>query len=129
MDSSEDPKNQQREKSPVKSKSQTETRQTKQQRKWFEVTLDSIGDGVITVDVDGKVTRLNPVAEALTGWKNADARGRPLENVFHIKCFSPLWGGEAPGIHSEPFFMRSVSRWTWRRTPWRRAGCCSAMQR
>ena len=84
MDSSEDPKNQQREKSPVKSTSQTETRQTKQQRKWFEVTLDSIGDGVITVDVDGKVTRLNPVAEALTGWKNADARGRPLENVFHI---------------------------------------------
>ena len=84
MDSSEDPKNQQREKSPVKSTSQTETRQTKQQRKWFEVTLDSIGDGVITVDVDGKVTRLNPVAEALTGWKNADARGQPLESVFHI---------------------------------------------
>jgi len=84
MDSSEDPKNQQREKSPVKSTSQTETRQTKQQRKWFEVTLDSIGDGVITVDVDGKVTRLNPVAEALTGWKNADARGQPLEKVFHV---------------------------------------------
>jgi len=84
MDSSEDPKNQQQEKSPVKSTSQTETRQTKQQRKWFEVTLDSIGDGVITVDVDGKVTRLNPVAEALTGWKNADARGQLLENVFHI---------------------------------------------
>src|SRR5882724_2720343 len=84
MDSSEDPKNQQQEKSPVKSTSQTETRQTKQQRKWFEVTLDSIGDGVITVDVDGKVTRLNPVAEALTGWKNADARGQPLKKVFHV---------------------------------------------
>ncbi|HMH43442.1 MAG TPA: PAS domain S-box protein, partial [Pyrinomonadaceae bacterium] len=84
MDASEFPANQQQEKSSVKSASQTETRQVKQQRKWFEVTLASIGDGVITADIDGKVTMLNPVAEELTGWKNADARGQPLARVFHI---------------------------------------------
>jgi len=83
MDSSEDPESQQ-EKSSVQSGSQTETRRVRQQRKWFEVTLASIGDGVITVDVDGKVTLMNPVAEALTGWQNADAKGQPLETVFHI---------------------------------------------
>ena len=84
MDPSEDPENQQPEQLSAKSAAQAETRQVKQQRKWFEVTLDSIGDGVITIDVDGKVTMLNPVAEALTGWKNADATGQPLENVFRI---------------------------------------------
>src|SRR5437879_10626406 len=84
MDFRQDPNKQHRDKSSVTSASQTETRQTKQQRKWFEVTLASIGDGVITADVDGKVTMLNPIAESLTGWKNADARGQPLERVFHI---------------------------------------------
>lgn len=49
------------------------------------VTLHSIGDGVITTDVDGKVELLNPVAEELTGWKNADAKDLPLEAVFNIK--------------------------------------------
>jgi PAS domain S-box-containing protein len=56
----------------------------KQQRKWFEVTLASIGDGVITADVDGNVTMMNTVAEQLTGWKSAEAQGKPLNRVFHI---------------------------------------------
>src|SRR5205807_8131639 len=84
MDSRQDPNKQHRDKSSVTSASKTETRQIKQQRKWFEVTLASIGDGVITTDVDGKVTMLNPVAESLTGWQNAVARGQPLEHVFQI---------------------------------------------
>src|SRR3989440_3626382 len=83
MDSAQDPNNQQPKKA-VTSTSETDTRQIKQQRKWFEVTLASIGDGVITADIDGRVTMLNPVAESLTGWKNADARGQPLEDVFQI---------------------------------------------
>ena len=55
-----------------------------QQREWFEVTLNSIGDAVITTNVDGRVTSLNPVAEAMTGWSVAEARGEPLERVFRI---------------------------------------------
>ena len=54
------------------------------QREWFEVTLNSIGDAVITTDVAGRVTSLNPVAEVMTGWSNAEARGEPLEQIFRI---------------------------------------------
>ncbi len=54
------------------------------QREWFRVALSSIGDAVITTDAGGTVTWLNPVAETLTGWAQADATGRPLDAVFHI---------------------------------------------
>ena len=47
-------------------------------------TLDSIGDAVIVTDKRGVVTRMNPVAEELTGWSRADASGRPLGEVFRI---------------------------------------------
>ena len=50
----------------------------------LRAVLYSIGDGVITCDRQGKVTLLNPVAEALTGWQEAEALGKPLEEVFRI---------------------------------------------
>jgi PAS domain S-box-containing protein len=56
----------------------------RQQREWFEVTLSSIGDAVITTDTEGKVTFLNPMAEMMTGWKTAEAAGERLEKVFNI---------------------------------------------
>ncbi len=49
-----------------------------------EVTLKSIGDGVITTDQNGNVTYLNPIAENLTGWSNHSANGRPVEDIFKI---------------------------------------------
>ncbi|MEI6890956.1 MAG: response regulator [Pontiella sp.] len=49
----------------------------------LRVTLDSIAEAVITTDVDGGVQHLNPVAEALTGWRNADAVQRPIGEVFN----------------------------------------------
>jgi PAS domain S-box-containing protein len=54
------------------------------ERERLAVTLESIGDGVIATDTEGRVTTLNPVAEALTGWSQADARGRPIGEVFRI---------------------------------------------
>jgi len=53
-------------------------------KKDLSITLNSIGDGVITTDLSGNVTRMNPVASILTGWKEADACGRPLNEVFNI---------------------------------------------
>jgi PAS domain S-box-containing protein len=60
------------------------TEEAAQQHEWFRVTLSSIGDAVITTDTAAKVTFLNPVAEALTGWKSGAAAGRPVEQVFQI---------------------------------------------
>ncbi|MDH5298447.1 MAG: PAS domain S-box protein, partial [Desulfobulbaceae bacterium] len=48
------------------------------------VTLRSIGDGVITTDVQGKVLMVNKVAEALTGWHQEEAEGRPFTEIFKI---------------------------------------------
>lgn len=48
------------------------------------VTLQSIGDAVITTDAEGGVEYLNPVAEALTGWTTEEARNKPLADVFNI---------------------------------------------
>ena len=50
----------------------------------LRVTLMSIGDAVITTDPDGFVEWMNPVSERLTGWTAEQARGRPLQQVFHI---------------------------------------------
>ncbi len=49
-----------------------------------QVTLNSIGDAVLTTDLAGKVTYLNQVAEAMTGWSREAALGRPLVEVFRI---------------------------------------------
>jgi PAS domain S-box-containing protein len=54
------------------------------QREWFRVTLQSIGDGIVASDPEGRVTFMNPVAERLTGWSSDEARGQPLAEVFHI---------------------------------------------
>ena len=56
---------------------------------WYEkelaqVTLNSIGDGVITTAKDGKIEALNLVAEQLTGWPSAEAKEMPLLEVFNI---------------------------------------------
>jgi PAS domain S-box-containing protein len=54
------------------------------EREKIRVTLTSVGDAVIVTDDRGRVTLMNGVAESLTGWREADAIGRPLADVFTI---------------------------------------------
>ena len=57
-------------------------RQGKHTQERLSAVLGIIGEGVIMVDVNGFVTMLNPAAEAWTGWKQADALGKMIEEVF-----------------------------------------------
>ena len=54
------------------------------EKELFEVTLMSIGDGVICTDKEGRVRFINKTAQKLTGWSEEEAIGRPLREVFHI---------------------------------------------
>src|SRR5580704_5092044 len=49
-----------------------------------QITLNSIGDAVVSTDISGQITYLNGVAEDLTGWSQKEAVGHPLEDVFRI---------------------------------------------
>lgn len=49
-----------------------------------QVTLKSIGDAVITTDIQGRIQYLNPIAEQLTGWRLEECQGMPLDDVFQI---------------------------------------------
>ncbi len=53
-------------------------------REWLRVTLSSIGDAVLATDTARRITFVNPVAAALTGWLEEQAMGQPVENVFRI---------------------------------------------
>ncbi len=58
-----------------------------------QITLQSIGDGVITTDADSNVEYINPVAEELTGWKVDDGSGRGIDEIFrgfHEETCEPL---------------------------------------
>jgi diguanylate cyclase (GGDEF)-like protein/PAS domain S-box-containing protein len=55
-----------------------------EQNERAQVTLNSIGDAVVSTDVAGNVTYLNIVAQTLTGWSQLEAAGHPLEDVFRI---------------------------------------------
>ena len=49
-----------------------------------QVTLQSIGDAVISTDAEGRIEYINPVAESLTAWSLAEARGRPIGDVLNL---------------------------------------------
>lgn len=56
----------------------------RQERELLQVTLSSIGDAVIATDGEGKITFMNPIAEAVTGWTASEATGKALPEVFHV---------------------------------------------
>ena len=58
--------------------------QLAEEKEKAQVTLQSIGDAVLTADAEARVEYLNPVAEQLTGWTAAEAAGRPVSEVFQL---------------------------------------------
>jgi PAS domain S-box-containing protein len=59
-------------------------RRAREEHEKLRVTFASIGDAVITTDAVGRIASVNPVAESVTGWKDAEAAGQSIENVFRI---------------------------------------------
>lgn len=55
-----------------------------EEKERLAVTMQSIGDGIITTDAEGKVVLLNQAAESMTGWSQSEARGLPLDRVFTL---------------------------------------------
>lgn len=64
-----------------------------QERVLVETTLQSLGEAVISTDVEGRVVIMNKMAQQLTGWDIADAKGKPLSDVYHV----------VDGLTLEPF--------------------------
>ncbi|HEX4150903.1 MAG TPA: PAS domain S-box protein [Steroidobacteraceae bacterium] len=61
-----------------------------------QVTLQSIGDAVITTDSEGRIDYMNPVAESLTGWENREAQGRSIGEVLSVVDEGTGEAGESP---------------------------------
>jgi diguanylate cyclase (GGDEF)-like protein/PAS domain S-box-containing protein len=61
-----------------------------------QVTLQSIGDAVITTDADGRIDYMNPIAESLTGWENHEAQTRLIGEVFTVVDEATREAGESP---------------------------------
>ncbi|MFZ5948030.1 MAG: PAS domain S-box protein [Stygiobacter sp.] len=56
-----------------------------QHQEKFKVTMDSLGEGIITLDTNGKVQYINSIAEEMTGWNLREARGRNLHEIYPVK--------------------------------------------
>ncbi len=59
-------------------------RELREETKWLDITLKSIGFAVIATDSNGSVTFMNPISEILTGWQMKEALGKDLEKVLRI---------------------------------------------
>lgn len=56
----------------------------KQQKKWLNTVLESIGDAVVTTDNNGNITFVNRVAESITQWIKSETLGRPINDVVRL---------------------------------------------
>lgn len=81
-------------------------KQLKQSEEWLSTTLNSIGDGVIATDCDEKITFMNPIAEALTGWSGQGIVGKSLEDIFRV--VDAVTGLPAPNLSKRVLARNSV---------------------
>ena len=79
------------------------------QRNFSQLTLQSIIDGVLTTDISGNITSMNPMAEQLTGWPVEKAHGRPISEIMHIleeetksRIENPIANIESRSVLDEP---------------------------
>jgi PAS domain S-box-containing protein len=72
--------------------------EVREQEAWLKTVMISIDDAVITTDLQGRVTLVNPVAQEMVGWTEAEAEGRPLTEVFRIINEQTRLPGESPVV-------------------------------
>lgn len=82
------------------------SRSLAESRELMQATLISVGDGVITCDVQGNVQFMNPVAERLTGWSQQEAQGVQIEEIF--KIYNELTGEKSESITRLVFETGSI---------------------
>jgi len=92
-----------------KEKAESYAQHVKQQSNFLQMTLESIVDGVITTNTEGHVQSINPMAEQLTGWSEADAKGKPIVQVMHAlneethkRIYDPTENIEFKSVLDEP---------------------------
>jgi diguanylate cyclase (GGDEF)-like protein/PAS domain S-box-containing protein len=71
-----------------------------QQKEWAQITLDSIGDAVLTTNLDCKVTYLNRFAELITGWSSNDALGKPVTEILTLINSKNRQSAVNPALHA-----------------------------
>ena len=90
------------------------------QDKWYATTLASIGEAVIATNADGAVRYMNPLAETITGWRQAEAAGQHLDTIMALSAEVAPGGSHGP-------FAQAVSQglvidWANRTSLWSRQG-------
>jgi diguanylate cyclase (GGDEF)-like protein/PAS domain S-box-containing protein len=101
----------------AKERAEQHARHVKKQSNFLHLTLQSIVDGVITTDTNGYIQSINPMAEQLTGWSLAEARGKPLVQVMHVlredthkRIYDPIENIEFKTMLDEPINATLIQR-------------------
>jgi len=87
-------------------------RQLRTQERLFSAILHSINDGIVATDTALNVRFMNPVAEAITGWREAEARGRHASAVISLvdpRSNRELLAGEPPNVEEKPYFFSEAT--------------------
>ncbi len=87
-------------------------RKLRKQERLFSAILHSINDGIVATDTELKVSFMNPVAEDITGWREAAAQGRHASTVLSLidpRSQRELLVGEPPNVDEKPYFFSEVA--------------------